>query len=605
MYMKYSYCYFLLLIFSCTNTEKPSENHLKGSIEAQTFIDAYAKQYTYVTYKASLAQWKLNTYIVEGDTLTPKEAEEADGVYAKFTGSKENIEQARRFLSDTQQLTDLQKRQLEAILFIAGSNPETAGDVIKQKIQAETEQVRILFGYDFKLKGKSVSTNEIDDILKQSTSLSERLEAWEASKEVGKDLKNGLENLRNLRNASVQALGYDDYFQYQVSEYGYTVPELRLVCDQMMKDLWPLYRELHTWARYTLAEKYQQPVPEYLPAHWLPNRWGQEWTELVSVEGLDVDSALRRKSAEWIVQQGEGFYHSLGFDTLPESFYQNSSLYPAPKDAGYRKNNHASAWHMDLDKDVRSLMSIEPNAEWWETVLHELGHIYYYMAYTNEEVPPLLRSGANRAYHEAMGTLIGLASMQKPFLAHYNLIDTNAEVDQTQVLLREALSYVIVIPWAAGVMTFFEDALYTEDLPEDQFNAKWWELVKRYQGIIPPVTRGEEYCDAASKTHINNDPAQYYDYAMSYILLFQFHMHISRNILKQDPHSANYFGSKDTGKFLYDLMYPGASVDWRQHLKKNLGSDMNAKAMLEYFAPLMEYLKKENADRQHTLSAMG
>jgi len=234
-----------------------------------------------------------------------------------------------------------------------------------------------------------------------------------------------------------------------------------------------------------------------------------------------------------------------------------------------------------------------------------LGHIYYYMAYTNEEVPPLLRSGANRAYHEAMGTLIGLASMQKPFLAHYNLIDTNAEVDQTQVLLREALSYVIVIPWAAGVMTFFEDALYTEDLPEDQFNAKWWELVKRYQGIIPPVTRGEEYCDAASKTHINNDPAQYYDYAMSYILLFQFHMHISRNILKQDPHSANYFGSKDTGKFLYDLMYPGASVDWRQHLKKNLGSDMNAKAMLEYFAPLMEYLKKENADRQHTLSAMG
>lgn len=605
MYMKYSYCYFLLLIFSCTNTEKPSENHLKGSIEAQTFIDAYAKQYTYVTYKASLAQWKLNTYIVEGDTLTPKEAEEADGVYAKFTGSKENIEQARRFLSDTQQLTDLQKRQLEAILFIAGSNPETAGDVIKQKIQAETEQVRILFGYDFKLKGKSVSTNEIDDILKQSTSLSERLEAWEASKEVGKDLKNGLENLRNLRNASVQALGYDDYFQYQVSEYGYTVPELRLVCDQMMKDLWPLYRELHTWARYTLAEKYQQPVPEYLPAHWLPNRWGQEWTELVSVEGLDVDSALRRKSAEWIVQQGEGFYHSLGFDTLPESFYQNSSLYPAPKDAGYRKNNHASAWHMDLHKDVRSLMSIEPNAEWWETVLHELGHIYYYMAYTNEEVPPLLRSGANRAYHEAMGTLIGLASMQKPFLAHYNLIDTNAEVDQTQVLLREALSYVIVIPWAAGVMTFFEDALYTEDLPEDQFNAKWWELVKRYQGIIPPVTRGEEYCDAASKTHINNDPAQYYDYAMSYILLFQFHMHISRNILKQDPHSANYFGSKDTGKFLYDLMYPGASVDWRQHLKKNLGSDMNAKAMLEYFAPLMEYLKKENADRQHTLSAMG
>jgi peptidyl-dipeptidase A len=78
-------------------------------------------------------------------------------------------------------------------------------------------------------------------------------------------------------------------------------------------------------------------------------------------------------------------------------------------------------------------------------------------------------------------------------------------------------------------------------------------------------------------------------------------MHISKNILKQDPHNTNYYGSKETGAFLRDLMYPGASVDWRQHLQKNLGSSMNAKAMLEYFGPLMQYLKKENKDRQHTL----
>ncbi len=602
--MKYLYCLLLLSFFACKESEKPVEAQVKESAAAQTFIDTYTKDFIDLYYKSALAEWKLNTYIVEGDTITSKNAEAASEAYAKFTGSKDNIEQARKFRADST-ISDLQRRQLDAILYTAGSNPETAGDVIKQKIQAETEQTRKLFGYDFKLNGKSVSTNEIDDVLKKSTNLTERLTAWESSKEVGKDLKGGLENLRDLRNASVQALGYEDYFQYQVSEYAYTVPELRTVCDQMIKDLWPLYRELHTWARYTLAEKYRQPVPEYLPAHWLPNRWGQEWTELVSVEGFDVDGALRTKSAEWIVEQGEGFYQSLGFDSLPASFHEKSSLYPAPKDAAYKKNNHASAWHMDLDKDVRSLMSVEPNAEWWETVLHELGHIYYYMSYTNEDVPPLLRNGANRAYHEAMGTLIGLASMQKPFLAQYDLVDENAEVDQTQVLLREALSYVIVIPWAAGVMTSFEDALYTQDLPADQFNAKWWELVKKYQGIVPPATRGEEYCDAASKTHISNDPAQYYDYAMSYILLFQFHMHITKNILKQDPHNANYFGSKETGKFLYDLMYPGASVDWREHLQKNVGSDMSAKAMLEYFAPLMDYLRKENADRKHTLPAVG
>jgi len=150
-------------------------------------------------------------------------------------------------------------------------------------------------------------------------------------------------------------------------------------------------------------------------------------------------------------------------------------------------------------------------------------------------------------------------------------------------------------------MTEFEYKLYSENLPEDQFNAEWWKLKKKYQGIVPPYERGEEYSDAASKTHINNDPAQYYDYAISYVLLFQFHDYIAKEILHQDPHATNYYGSKEVGKFLYGVMYPGATVDWRVLLKKSIGSEMSAKPMLEYFAPLMDYLKKENNGRIYTL----
>lgn len=71
---------------------------------------------------------------------------------------------------------------------------------------------------------------------------------------------------------------------------------------------------------------------------------------------------------------------------------------------------------MNLNQDVRSLMSIIPNAEWYETTHHELGHIYYYLEYSKSEIPPVLRKGANRAYHEAIGSMLGLAAMQKPFL---------------------------------------------------------------------------------------------------------------------------------------------------------------------------------------------
>jgi peptidyl-dipeptidase A len=182
------------------------------------------------------------------------------------------------------------------------------------------------------------------------------------------------------------------------------------------------------------------------------------------------------------------------------------------------------------------------------------------------------------------------------------LLPQEFEINKIQSLLKESLDYIVFIPWSAGVMTDFEYELYSQNLQKDQFNNKWWELVKKYQGIIPPYQRDGEFCDAATKTHINNDAAQYYDYAISNVLLFQFHDYIAINILKQDPHETNYYGNKETGRFLSDLLSAGASVDWREHLKNSIGSEMNAKPMVNYFAPLLEWLKEQNKGRKHTLS---
>jgi peptidyl-dipeptidase A len=584
----------LLIFTSCSQKSDIQQ-------KVQAYLDEYNKEFQKYLYEWNKGEWALNTRIVEGDTVTSKLAQDAQQQYANFVGSKENIETATKFLESNDDLTDLQVKQLNRILFLAGSNPETAGDIVKQKIEADTKQVELLYGFDFKLDGKSISTNDIDAHLVNETGLKRRLKVWDTSKEVGKGLKDGLVNLQNLRNKTVQALGYDDFFAYQVSEYGMSVEEMRDVCQSMIKDIWPLYRELHTWARYTLAEKYSAEVPDLLPAHWLPNRWGQDWQGIIKTSGINIDEKLQGYSSEWIVKKGEEFYVSLGFPKLPQSFWDLSSLYPAPPDADFKKNNHASAWHMDNDKDVRSLMSVIPNTRWWGTSLHELGHIYYYISYSNPNVPLILREGANRGYHEAVGSLIGLASLQAPFLKQMNLLPEDFEIDEIQTLLKESLDYIVFIPWSAGVMTDFEYELYSKNLPEDQFNSKWWELVEKYQGIIPPYDRGKEYCDAATKTHINNDAAQYYDYAISNVLLFQFHDYIANKILKQDPHATNYYGNKETGKFLSNLLSPGASVDWREHLKTSIGSEMNAKPMVDYFAPLMDWLKEQNRGRKYTL----
>lgn len=585
----------LPLVLSCASSTQKLQN------DVQVFLDSYTTRYKDLQYEAAKAEWNSNTKIVEGDSTNAKATQAAREALAGFTGSTENIEQARTFLDKKARLTPIHVKQLEAILYEAANNPQTVPELVKARIAAETAQTEKLFGFDFQIGGKSVTTNRIDEILRTSNDLDERLAAWEASKQVGIGLRDGLTTLRDLRNQTVQALGYNDYFSYQVSEYGMTVEEMMALMQQLNRELRPLYRELHTYARHELARKYGAPVPDLLPAHWLPNRWSQDWSAMTSVEGFDLDGVLRDKTPEWIVQQAERFYVSLGLPPLPQSFWELSSLYPLPPGATYKKNNHASAWHMDLESDLRSLMSIEPNADWYETTHHELGHIYYYMSYTNPDVPLLLREGANRAYHEAIGSMLGLASMQKPFLQGLELVPAEAQVDEMQTLLKEALNYVVFIPWSAGVMSGFEYALYHDGVPQDAYNDTWWELVRRYQGVVPPSARGAEMCDAATKTHINDDAAQYYDYALSFVILFQLHDHVAREILHQDPHATNYYGSQEVGRFLDTLMRPGSSRDWRLVLRETTGSDLSAAAMLRYFEPLQTYLQQQNAGRTHTL----
>ena len=196
---------------------------------------------------------------------------------------------------------------------------------------------------------------------------------------------------------------------------------------------------------------------------------------------------------------------------------------------------------------------------------------------------------------------MGMAAMQKPYLVGRGLIGAGVQTDSIQSLLKEALNSVVFIFFSSGTMSNFEKQIYTDKLPPDQWNAAWWGLAKKYQGIAPPSPRGEEWCDAATKTHINDDPGQYYDYALSYAILYQLHNHIAKNILHQDPRATNYYGRKEIGDFLRGILKHGSSKDWRVILKESTGDELNAKAMLEYFSPLTAWLQAQNQGRNYSL----
>src|SRR4051812_29269263 len=354
-------------------------------------------------------------------------AEAAGKAYAAFNGNPALITEAHELLAHEKELSEITVRQLKQLLLNAAEGPMTNPELVTKRVEAETKQASILNSFEFKLNGKTITANDIDNLLEKSTDLAERKAVWEASKQSGPALKPNLVTLRDLRNGVAQEMKYPDYFTLQVSNYGMSTPEMLKMLDDWMTTLRPLYLQLHTWAKYKLAEKYHQPVPKKIPAHWINNRWSQEWEGLV--EAANVDKYFEGRDPEWIIKTAEQFCTGLGFSALPQSFWTKSDLYPVPAGDKRKKNTHASCWHVDLDTDIRSLQSIEPNSRWFFTAHHELGHGYYFKAYSRPEVPFLLRTGAAPGFHEGVGELIALASSQVPYLQSRGILPRDFKPD--------------------------------------------------------------------------------------------------------------------------------------------------------------------------------
>jgi peptidyl-dipeptidase A len=540
------------------------------------------------------AQWLAVTDVTpEHDAAV----EAAGKAYAAFNGNPALITEARELLTYEKELSEITVRQLKQLLLNAAEGPMTNPELVAKRVEAETKQASILNSFEFKLNGKTITANDIDNQLEKSTDLAERKAVWEASKQSGPALKPNLVTLRDLRNGVAKEMKYPDYFTLQVSNYGMTTPEMLKMLEDWMATLRPLYLQLHTWTKYKLAEKYHQPVPKKIPAHWINNRWSQEWEGLV--EAANVDKYFEGRQPEWIIKTAEQFYTGLGFSALPKSFWERSDLYPLPADSKRKKNTHASCWHVDLENDVRSLQSIEPNSRWFFTAHHELGHGYYFKAYTRPEVPPLLRTGAAPGFHEGVGELISLASSQVPYLQSRGILPKDFKADTTAFLLDDALARAIpFIFFSCGTMPHWEADVYAKGLPAEQCNARWWKYVSDFQGVEPPAPRGEEFCDAATKTHINDTPAYYYNYAFATVFKFQLHDYIARKILKQSPQSCNYADNKEVGKWLENILKKGSTEDWRKVLKEATGEEISTRAMAEYFKPLQTWLEEQNKGRQ-------
>jgi peptidyl-dipeptidase A len=444
--------------------------------------------------------------------------------------------------------------------------------------------------------------DDLEHVLAESRNPDSLLDAWRGWHAIGAPMRDRYARFVALANAGARAMGFADAGAMWRAGYDMPPDSFVVVVDKLWRDVRPLYLQLHAYVRRRLIARYGPKLvaPDgMLPVQLLGNMWGQDWSNIADVvlppgpagTGVDLTAILKARNVAPLdmVRMGERFYTSLGFDSLPATFWERS-LFVRPRDRDVVC--HASAWYIDDLTDLRVKMCIVPNADEFRTIHHELGHDFYFRAYKDR--PFLYRAGANDGFHEAIGDAIAL-SITPRYLKEIGLLDAEpAATGDTLDLLRQALDHVAFLPFGITIDKWRWE-VFAGKVGPDQYTKRWWELRGSYGGVMAPLERGPMDFDPGAKYHVpGNTP--YMRYFLAQVLEFQFYRALCRAAGSTGPlYRCSYYGSKEAGRRLNAMLQLGASRPWPDALMALTGErQMDATALLDYFQPLMVWLERQN-----------
>ena len=521
------------------------------------------------------------------------------------------LEKARRASSfDELEVSD-EKRRMLNILKTSFVMPPPLDDELAAELSKITTSLEAMYGggeHCFE-DGSCYDLEAFEAIIDNSRNPEELLRAWSGWHEISKPMKPMYMRMVEIGNQGANDLGYQNLSDLWFSKYDMPSDEFLMETDRVWEEVKPLYEALHCHVRAKLNEHYGDEIVSNsnpLPVHMLGNMWGQSWSNIydlvypkqdeISTVNLTKIIEERNLSEIDMVEYAEDFFISIGFEALPETFWERS-LFVKPVDRSVVC--HASAWNLDpANNDLRIKMCIEKNEEDFITIHHELGHIFYYQAYNH--LPTVFQGGANDGFHEAFGDLLTL-SITPEYLKKIDFINQEeadlAEEDFIGLLMKQALEGVVVIPWAL-MLDKWRAGIFKGDITEDNLNESWWEMRKNYQGIVPPSERSEAYFDAGAKYHIpGNTP--YTRYYLARIMQYQFHEALCKESgFEGYLHECSVYGNKDAGEKIISTMAIGQSLPWQDAFEKITGSrELSGESILSYYAPLKTWLDEQNQNR--------
>jgi peptidyl-dipeptidase A len=446
---------------------------------------------------------------------------------------------------------------------------------------------------------------DLEELIGETRDYDKALDYWLGWRKVSVPMRDPFTRMVELTNEGAKSLGYANLGKLWQSDYDMPAADFRAETERLWSQVEPLYKELHCHVRARLSAHYGEdkvPPGQTIPAHILGNMWGQTWQPIYDLvapfpELPDTDASKvlveNNYSPQDMVRSAEEFYVSLGFDQLPPSFWERSQ-FTKPRDREVQC--HASAWGLEGGKDLRLKMCIYPTYEDLQDIYHELGHLFYFRAYSHQ--PPVFQDGAHNGFHEAVGNTVMLA-MTPEYLQSKGLIE-QAVVSEEAVIndqMLRALTDLAVLPWTK-LVDEWRWQVFSGEIGEDQYNSAWWQLREKYQGLSAPVERTENDFDPGAKIHVAVNQS-YSRYFLAQILQFQFLQAMCDTAGHTGPlHECSFYGSAEAGAKLKAMLSAGQSQPWQDSLEELTGTrQMDASAITEYFQPLLAWLKVQNAER--------
>ncbi|GFR76904.1 angiotensin-converting enzyme [Elysia marginata] len=526
------------------------------------FLNTYEREGMETLHSKWKAEFVMGTNYTKENTET---YHEANLELASFV--QRNNKKALAFLqNDTVKLSPDQTRQLRFIADM-GTAAQTDKHKINKLNKIETEmtaiynQAEVCLGSPNSCLKMEPGLSEVIQKSRDCKVLSETWQKWRD--QSGKKMRHLFPEYVKLSNEAVNIQGYSDLGEYWRSEYD--TPTFERDIARLWEQVSPLYQHLHGYVRRKLKAMYGPdvfPLSGHIPAHLLGNMWAQFWENIAEIvkpfkhkDLVDTTEELLRQNytVKRMFETAEEFFSSLGFENMTDKFW-NKSMFVQPKDR--HVHCQASAYDLFNKDDFRIRMCSLVNHEYLLMIHHEMGHIQYFMEYSKQ--PLSYRKGANPGFHEAVGDAISKSVQTPQHLRTIGLIKSDDKQDKEtgiNFLMQMALHNIAFLPFGY-LIDQWRWSVFRGDTAPDQYNEHWWKLRCRLQGVSPPMKRSTDDFDPGSK------------------------FHVARGI-----------------PYVRSMLQLGASKPWPDAMEKITGQrHMDAGPLMEYFQPLLEFLKKENGN---------